>query len=134
MLWWPYRKKGIPHAFQPKWKGPYKVSALIDDTNCTLEMDDGSLKHVHLNQLKPVQIRNERSTSNHIPESAASNDGDMAQLFDNLCEDEVDGEPSEYETADEDSEDDENDDAWCGLNRNNIVESRTRSGLGGGGG
>ena len=133
MLWWPYRKKGVPRAFQPKWKGPYKVSALIDDTNCTLEMDDGSLKHVHLNQLKPVQARNECSTSNHIPVSTVSNGSDMAQLFVDLCEDEVD-EPSEYETADEDSADSENDDAWCGLNRNNIVESRTRSGLGGGGG
>ena len=107
---------------------------MIDDTNCTLVMDDGTMKHVHLNQLKPVQVRNECSTSNNIPAATVSNDNDMAQLFVDLCEDGTDGEPSEYETADEDTADAENDDVWCGLNRTNIVGSRTRSGLGGGGG
>ena len=134
MLWWPYRKKGIPRSFQPKWKGPFKVSAMIDDTNCTLVMDDGSMKHVHLNQLKPVEVRGDCSTSNTTPAATVSNDNDMAQLFVDLCEDESDGEPSEYETADEDTADVEGDDAWCGLNRTNIVGSRTRSGIGGGGG
>ena len=113
------------------------MSAIIDDTNCSLLMDDGSLKHVHLNQLKPVHVRDKFSTSNHIPEANDSNNNDMAQLFVDLCEDEADGdidEPSEYETADEDTAVDENDDVWCGINRNNIVGSRTRSGLGGGGG
>ena len=55
MLWWPYFKKGISRAFQPKWKGPFLVKELNGDTNCTIVMEDGSDKHVHLNQLKPVQ-------------------------------------------------------------------------------
>jgi hypothetical protein len=137
MLWWPYYKKGVPRSFQPKWKGPYEVTKMIDDTNCTIVVDDGSLKHVHLNQLKPVEVRYDHLTSNHIPALTDTIDNDMSQVFMDLCETEdVDNDdaPSEYGTPDEDSSDVEENDNWCGLNRNNIVGSRTRSGLGGGGG
>ncbi len=131
MLWWPYYKKGIPRSFQPKWKGPYQIKDLIDDTNCTLIMEDGSSKHVHLNQVKPVEVRNGQSTSNHTLESPSTDDNDISHLFLDLLDDEQ----SEYETADEDlAIEDGNNDEWCGLNRDNIVGSRTRSGIDGGGG
>ena len=142
MLWWPYYRKGTPRSFQPRWKGPYQIKDVIDDTNCTLIMEDGSLKHVHQNQVKPVQLRNRQSVPLHMLESPSS-DNDVSHLF----FDTVDNEQSEYETADEDfvvdhnNDDDEdlvidgnNDDHWCGLNIDNVVGSRTRSGIGGGGG
>ena len=133
MLWWPYFKKGVSRSLQPKWKGPFTVQALIGETNCTITSSDGTVKHVHLNQLKPVEKR--RTPSAHVPPTPptgnASNDSviDLQDLSDE----------SDYESANESFEDaingeEENNDRWCGVSGSNVMEFRTRSGFNGGGG
>ena len=129
MLWWPYFKKGVSRSLQPKWKGPFLVEKLIDDTNCTLVLENGTLKHVHLNQVKPVEQRTVDITLPHntvTPPNEANSS--VAEVFENLCAEEE----SEYESANDSFESD--DDHWCGVSVDNIVETRTRSGLPGGGG
>ena len=135
MLWWPYFKKGISRAFQPKWKGPFLVKELNGDTNCTIVMEDGSDKHVHLNQLKPVQQRHATAAEAQDVDEPVDLRREFCDALDVLCEDE---EESDYESAVEHLEDDdvedEEDDRWCGVDEGNIILPRTRSGLGGGGG
>ena len=78
MLWWPYFKPGISRAFQPKWKGPYVIRRLVGDTNCTIELHDKSLKHVHLNQLKMAAVR----VPHLLPESTAENEVEPLVIHD----------------------------------------------------
>ena len=129
MLWWPYFKKGVSRALQPKWKGPFLVEKLIDATNCTLVLEDGTLKHVHLNQVKPVEQRAVEITHpNTTPKLSTDSSNSLAEVFEDLCAEEE----SEYESANESFVSD--DDQWCGISADNIIESRTRSGNHGGGG
>ena len=129
MLWWPYFKKGVSRALQPKWKGPFLVEKLIDSTNCTLVLKDGTLKHVHLNQVKPVEQRAIEITHPHTtPTLSTDSSSSLAEVFEDLCAEEE----SEYESANESFADD--DDQWCGISADNVIESRTRSGNRGGGG
>ena len=114
MLWWPYFKKGISRAFQPKWKGPYRITRLIKGTNAVIIDTDGKTKNVHLNQLKPVEVRKADST----PLSRPSVD----QLLDNILE-----EPDNVPVVEEQNEESE-EDSWCGLSEHNIIDARTRSG------
>ena len=124
MLWWPYYEKGIPRSFQPKWKGPFIIKRLNGNTNCTLSLEDGSEKHVHLNQLKLVTPR--RNWGLGMTDSDLGPDleldiqnGNRIDIFDHLCaEDE-----SDYHSAAEDLDDDR----WCGLNQQNVLNFRTRS-------
>ena len=84
MLWWPYFKKGVSRSLQPKWKGPFLVEKLIDDTNCTLVLENGTLKHVHLNQVKPVEQRTVDITLPHNtvtpPNEANSSSDNRSEL------------------------------------------------------
>ena len=137
MLWWPYYKKGVPRSFQPKWRGPYVIKDLIGNTNCSIIMKDGSIKHVHLNQLKPATLRQVPGPS--LPNPANTSDPvPTCDIFDDLY-DVPDESESEYESAVESIDGEEGfgrdvSDLWCGLNERNVIGSRTRSGLGGGGG
>ena len=130
MLWWPYKVKGISSAFQPRWKGPYRVLRLIGDTNCSIVMGDGKTKNVHLNQLKQVQIRQNSNdegmrcettepTEPEHTEQFSSNAKMVGDLFDHLYTDTVanGANPNENE-----------EDGWCGLSNQNVILSRTRSG------
>ncbi len=113
MLWWPYTVKGISRAFQPKWKGPYRITRLIGDTNCSIVMGDGNNKNVHLNQLKPVDVR-QCNRDGHIrsdtpmvaTEESLSGPGTVGNLFDQLYTDTIanGANPNENEV-----------DGWCGL-------------------
>ena len=100
------------------------VKHVIGTTNCTIELSDGSYKHVHMNQLKPVQTRNPELEGNGgVIE--ASVDQSCGEVFDALC-----GESSgeEVEESDESEGEDAVGDRWCGLDPRNIVASRTRGG------
>ena len=132
MLWWPYFKKGVPRSFQPKWRGPFTIKDLIGTTNCSITMKDGSIKHVHLNQLKPVQQRQVAGQSLPKPDRD-SNTRPTCDIFDELF---LDSEESDYESAVEFMDEGEGlgEDSWCGLNQGNVVGPRTRSGARGGGG
>ena len=118
MLWWPYRKKGIPHSFQPKWKGPYTLVKL-DETNCQIQIEDGKVKNVHLNQLKLVRKRSDQNTS-YAHERMQDEDEPFIDLFDNLDLSINDGEVARLAN---------DDDRWCGLDNRNVIASRTRSGI-----
>ena len=132
MLWWPYYRKGVPRSFQPKWRGPYIINNLIGTTNCSILMKDGSIKHVHLNQLKPVETR--RVAGQSLPKpNRDTNVRPTCDIFDELL---VDGEESDYESAVEflDEREGLGEDGWCGLDQRNVIGPRTRSGARGGGG
>ena len=132
MLWWPYFRKGVPRSFQPKWRGPYVIKELIGSTNCSLTMKDGSIKHVHLNQLKPVQQRHVIGKPLPKPDCDA-NAHLTCDILDELL---VDNEESDYESAVEFMDEGEGlgEDLWCGLDQGNVIGPRTRSGARGGGG
>jgi hypothetical protein len=123
MLWWPYKVKGISRAFQPKWKGPYEISRLIGPTNCTITYDNGQPKNVHLNQLKHVEARNQHSDELPINKEMTNSPPveTVGDLFDDLFD-----EFSDDHNAPNHNEDD----TWCGLSDQNVVGSRTRSGIG----
>ena len=122
MLWWPYTKKGISRAFQPKWKGPFKIIKIISDSNCTIELHNGERKHVHMNQLKPVLTR-DHSFDRRVPQGSQNGPESVEDLFDELGMDSVEN----------DVEIRNDDDRWCGLSDQNVIMSRTRSGNVGGG-
>ena len=125
MLWWPYTKKGISRAFQPKWKGPYQISRLIGDTNCDIVLENGEVKSVHLNQLKLVQKRNDYETQTPvvIDQESCTRSDSVVDLFDFLGDETIIVENNNVNPEDR----------WCGIDERNVVQSRTRSGLGGGG-
>ena len=120
MLWWPYFMKDVPRSFQPRWKGPWTVIALYDETNCTIENEVGETKHVHLNQLKPVERRRIVSypNSNNIPD--IHKDQRTYVSFDQLVDDNSDNENNIG------SENIINH-AWCNVDESNILPSRTRN-------
>ena len=114
--------------FNPKRRGPYVIKDLIGTTNCSLTMKDGSIKHAHLNQLKPVERR-------HIEDqSFQEQNDDNHSTCENLDDLIMDVAESDYESAEEFFEEGEElgNDAWCGINEGNIIGPRTRSGGGGG--
>ena len=120
MLWWPYSVKGIPRSFQPKWKGPWSITKLIDDTNCVVQNEYGETKNVHLNQLKliaPRHLPSELSPSNNLYEEKLYIDFEelIADADDNV-ENVLDAGPNEMINA-----------AWCDINENNILPNRTRN-------
>ena len=121
MLWWPYTTKGKSRVFQPKWKGPYKIVRLIDETNCTIILENGTLKNVHLNQVKPVQVRNNLRNDRDVQGNVQSSAEDVGPLFDDLSNDNV-------EIDDHIQNEDVENDQWCGLDIRNVLNSRTRSG------
>ena len=130
MLWWPYHKKGISRAFQPRWKGPYVVTRLIGNTNCTIQMENDKCKNVHLNQLKLVQQRNEtllrRDDLNCDTVEVYDHIGDLFDIMDpdgSISEGSVNEPEEEHEVG--------MDDRWCGVDHGNILHSRTRSGFAG---
>ena len=137
MLWWPYFKKGLSRSLQPKWKGPFLVKKVIGETNCTLTLDDGTEKHVHLNQLKPVERRrilnSHTQSTPQAPAKGVSVDSPVVELHD-LPEDETDYESASESLEDASTGDERNNDRWCGVSGSNIIGTRTRSGLNGGGG
>ena len=118
MLWWPYTTKGISRAFQPKWKGPYQIIRIISNTNCTIRLDQGETKNVHLNQLKKVEKRGEYGSS-LVSELTSNAPESVGELFDELT---VEEDIVEY------NDNPLNDDRLCGLDDRNVIVSRMRSG------
>ena len=97
---------------------------VIGTTNCTIELSDGSYKHVHMNQLKPVQTRKPGLQNNQsVTEESA--DQSCAEVFDAFCEEDF---VEELEGSDESEGEDADGDHWCGLDPRNIIASRTRGG------
>ena len=132
MLWWPYYKPGISRSFQPRWSGPFVIEKLIGQTNCTIKLHDGSMKHVHLNQLKKVAVRNPDFCLNPVRRDKDDIRPSCSRVFEAICNEIDDDASTVYDSALEDldyEEGGENDDAWCGLNDRNIIGARTRSGL-----
>ena len=125
MLWWPYRKKGISRAFQPRWTGPFEIQKLIGQTNCTLKLPDGNMKHVHLNQLKKVAVRNPSFCQKSVNKDSCMGQS-CARVFEAIWNDDKDDESTVNDSTVENAE---NDDSWCGLNTRNMIGTRTRSGL-----
>ena len=124
MLWWPYFKKGVSRTFQARWRGPYVVRQLFGDTNCSITMKDGSIKNVHLNQLKPVLSRSNHLQNHNPPEYRTQ----TTEYCDELPEVLHDDTSTVYDSAVEELSDNDDNDRWCGIDAGNMVEARTRSG------
>lgn len=129
MLRWPYFRKGVPRSFQPKWKGPYVIKDLIGSTNCTIRSNNGSEKHVHLNQLKLVTPRKVQLV--HDTNITTNDTNEQIDLFNDIgVNDDERNDGSEYESTVEYLDDDSDDgDRWCGVDQRNVMNARTRSEL-----
>ena len=59
MLWKPYKKSNLSRCFQPNWDGPWVIESFTGPTNCKIvKLGSEEKKNVHINQLKPVELRN----------------------------------------------------------------------------
>ena len=120
MLWWPYKVTGISHAFQPVWKGPYRITKIIGNTNCSIELGNGKCMNVHLNQLKRAEIRllNDDGSVFETMDDSFPLDNSVGDLFDAISMD----------NSTDNTFINQND-RWCGLNFQNVLPARTRSGI-----
>ena len=84
MLWWPYKVIGIYCAFQPLWKGPYRITRIIGNTNCSIELGNGKYMNVHSNQLKRAEIRllNDDGSVFETMDDSFPLDNSVGDLFD----------------------------------------------------
>ena len=130
MLWWPYYEKNIPRSFQPKWKGPWVVIKLIDYTNCTIQDDSGKTKNVHLNQLKPIVIRNAHNTYPPIlyeeNRSCVSFD-DFHDDVENVDLENVNDGNINYDINNAEQHEPVVNYSWCNIDESNIIPHRTRN-------
>ena len=127
MLWWPYFEKNIPRSFQPKWKGPWVVTRLIEKTNCTIENDSGETKNVHMNQLKPIVSRNYQT------EYPLTSKEKLCISFDEFCSDNdnINNNDENINDTNEGNDEFARDElinfGWCNLDEFNILPHRTRN-------
>ena len=149
MIWTPYTKKGLSACFQPKWTGPWIVYSFTGPSNCKLLNKKGEYKNVHINQLKSVEQRDDRSlvskdqltpsNSTNIPEIHESTDDILAEPFD-IFEDTVADHIPNIPNFPEPNipiapeihaiPPDIINEAWVDINASNIIPQRTRGGGG----
>ena len=91
MLWNPPNKKNISRSLQPKWKGPWVIKEIRNNTNCCLLNSHGEQKYVHLNQLKKISAQtihqelplNDKDESTEYNIELESISSDILELLDN---------------------------------------------------
>ena len=112
---------GLTQLKENKGLFPWKVLRLYDVFMERMILEDGTLKNVHLNQVKPVQVRNNLRDDRNVQGNVQSSAEDVGPLFDDLSNDNV-------EIDDHIQNEDVENDQWCGLDIRNVLNSRTRSG------
>ena len=135
MLKVPPDRRGVSKSFQPRWSGPWIINKLIGITNCQLENESGTVKHVHCNQLKKTEKRNpifneEQGQGYQNPRESKISLTEQVDpsIFEPLSF------PCQLGVSDDSSDESEEnrpsfpiDNAYVDIDENNIIENRLRN-------